>query len=102
DWPNTQKVVSRSLQGEPLTTRAIEKMTKWRGIESLNEPVNPHMLRHTFATKLMRVTDMATVQNLLGHKNLNSTQRYTHPNTEDTSAAIEKMNKPGEKEKDVV
>ena len=97
DWPHTQKLISRSLQGDPLTTRAVEKMTKWRGIESLNEPVNPHMLRHTFATKLMRVAGMRTVQELLGHKNLNSTQRYTHPNSDDMLAAIDKMNKPVEK-----
>jgi site-specific recombinase XerD len=94
-WPLTQKVVSRSMEGAALTTRAIEKMTKWRGIEAINEPVNPHMLRHTFATKLMRITDMATVQNLLGHRSMNSTQRYTHPNTDDTAAAIERMNNPG-------
>lgn len=101
-WLNTQRLISRSLQGAPLTTRAVEKMTKWRGIESLNEPVNPHMLRHTFATKLMRITDMRTVQELLGHKNLNSTQRYTHPSSNDMMAAIDKMNEPQGDKKDVV
>lgn len=100
DWPLTQKVISRSIEGAGLTTRAIEKMTKWRGLKSIKEPVNPHMLRHTFATKLMRITDMRTVQALLGHKSLNSTQIYTHPDSSDMSKAIENMNKPGPDELD--
>lgn len=96
EWPLTQKVISRSREGTELTTRAVEKMTKWAGIRSINEPVNPHMLRHTFATKLMRITGMRTVQELLGHKSLNSTQIYTHPDSNDMRKAIENMNKPGE------
>lgn len=100
DWPLTQKVISRSKEGAGLTTRAIEKMTKWKGIQSIKEPVNPHMLRHTFATKLMRITDMRTVQALLGHQSLNSTQIYTHPDSTDMSQAIENMNKPVQDELD--
>jgi len=100
EWPNTQKLISRSKEGAALTTRAIEKMTKWKGIESIREPVNPHMLRHTFGTKLMRITNIRTVQELLGHSNLNSTQIYTHPDSTDLAAAIEKMNKPGDQEMD--
>ena len=95
-WPNTQKIISRSKEGPGITTRAVEKMTKWAGIRAFGEPVNPHMLRHTFATKLMKITDMRTVQALLGHKNLNSTQVYTHPSSDDMSLAIEKLNKQGE------
>lgn len=96
DYPNTQKVISRSKQGPGLTTRAVEKMTKWAGIRAFGEPVNPHMLRHTFATKLMRITDMRTVQAMLGHVNLNSTQIYTHPDTNDMKIAIDKLNNIGE------
>ena len=92
-FPLTQRLMSRSPEGNGLTTRAVEKITKAAGVKAFGESVNPHMLRHTFATKLMRITDMATVQALLGHKNLSSTSVYTHPNSDDKARAIEALGK---------
>jgi len=74
-----------------LTTRQVERIINRAGYKALGRPVNPHMLRHTFATKLMRVTDMRTVQELLGHSNITSTQIYTHPNEDDKKDAIKKV-----------
>lgn len=71
-----------------LTTRQIERILQSAGMNSLNRPVNPHLLRHTFATRLSRVTNIRIVQLLLGHNNLSSTQIYTHPNSDDLQAAI--------------
>jgi len=79
------------LTKRPLTTRTIERIITSAAMTALGIPVNPHMLRHTYATKLMRVTDLRTVQELLGHKHVSSTQIYTHVNDEDKRLAVEKM-----------
>lgn len=75
----------------PLTTRQVERIINAAGWKAIRRPVHPHMLRHTFASKLMRVTDIRTVQQLLGHKFVTTTQIYTHPNEDDKKKAIEKI-----------
>lgn len=74
-----------------LTTRQVERIIENASKKAFGRKVNPHVLRHTFASKLMRVTDMRTVQDLLGHKQLSSTQVYTHPNSDDKKKAIDKI-----------
>ena len=56
---------------------------------ALHRTVGPHMLRHTFATRLLRGSNTRIVQELLGHKSLSSTQIYTHPNSSDLRQAID-------------
>lgn len=73
------------------TTRQVERIINAAGYKAFGRPVNPHLLRHTFASKLMRVTDMRTVQELLGHSHITSTQIYTHPNEDDKKKAINVM-----------
>lgn len=74
-----------------LTTRTVERIINRAGYRALGRPVNPHMLRHTFATKLMRVTDMKTVSEMLGHSDMGSTQIYCHPNEDDKREAIQRL-----------
>lgn len=76
--------------GRPITTRQVERIIEKAAEKAFGRKVNPHVLRHTFASKLMRVTDMRTVQDMLGHKQLSSTQVYTHPNSDDKKKAIDR------------
>jgi integrase/recombinase XerC len=69
-----------NFRGGALTARGIRHVLKEIiNKASLNAKIHPHMLRHTFATHLLNNgADMRTVQELLGHENLSSTQIYTH------------------------
>ncbi len=69
-----------NFRGGPLTARGIRVvLNKVIEDSTLKGKIHPHMLRHTFATHLLENgADMRTVQELLGHTNLSSTQVYTH------------------------
>lgn len=66
--------------GKPLTERGIQLIVKKAGEKALlKQPLHPHTLRHSFATHLLDYgVDLRTVQELLGHQNLSTTQIYTH------------------------
>nr|WP_295973860.1 tyrosine recombinase XerC [uncultured Bacillus sp.] len=73
-----------NFRGGPLTSRGIRMiLNKLIEESSLEGKIHPHMLRHTFATHLLENgADMRTVQELLGHASLSSTQVYTHVTNE--------------------
>jgi integrase/recombinase XerC len=72
--------VFQNPKGERLTVRAAQKVFKARGeLAGIAERVHPHMFRHSCATHLLdRGAGIADISALLGHKNLNTTARYTH------------------------
>lgn len=72
--------------------RYIQRILAHYGTTLLHKHLTPHMLRHTFATRLMTRCPVSVVQQLLGHSNLSSTQIYTHPNHVDLQNAIDALN----------
>ena len=70
--------------GKPLTDRGVRMIIdKLMTLACLNTHISPHTLRHTFATHMLNEgADLLTVQELLGHANLSTTQVYTHVTNE--------------------
>ncbi len=90
-WPCLDFPVLPGHRKEGYTIRRIQQIVQNIGKESLGMRVTPHMLRHTFATRLMRVADIRTVQLILGHVSITSTQIYLNPSLNDLKAAVDKI-----------
>ena len=96
EYLNSRSKKSQALflnkRGARLTAKSICDLThKYIKTIGSNSHVSPHVLRHSFATHLLnRGADLRSVQELLGHANLSTTQIYTHVTTDKLKKVYEK------------
>lgn len=74
-------------RGTALTSRSIQRIIEmFRQFLKIDRPITPHKIRHSFATHMLNQgVDLRVVQELLGHKTLSSTEKYTHVSLDDLS-----------------
>jgi integrase/recombinase XerD len=79
----------RSRFGRPLSRGAVfERVRTWGRRSHVGVPLSPHRMRHTFATHLVRAgVGLVTIRDLLGHRQITSTQIYLHVTADDLRSA---------------
>ncbi|MFN4226719.1 MAG: tyrosine recombinase XerC [Candidatus Ratteibacteria bacterium] len=92
-----ERFVFLNKYGKKITERSVERIVKkYMLISKINKNITPHTLRHTFATHLLdRGADLRTVQELLGHERITTTQIYTHLTIEKLKQLYEKFHPRG-------
>jgi integrase/recombinase XerC len=83
EYRNKRAQSNGNFDSKRLSTRSVRrKMDKYLKMSGLDPAISPHTLRHSFATHMLNNgADLRSVQELLGHQSLSTTQVYTHLST---------------------
>ena len=86
---NPNETLFSNYRNKPISTRSIQRIFEmFRKFLIVDKHITPHKIRHSFATHLLNQgADLRVVQELLGHKTLGSTEKYTHVSLDDLSRA---------------
>jgi integrase/recombinase XerC len=90
--PDTDDALFLNYRGGRLTARSIARLLNKYVIQcGMMRNISPHAIRHTFATHLLEMgADLRSIQELLGHESLSTTQRYTHLNVDYLKSVYDK------------
>jgi integrase/recombinase XerD len=82
----------RLAEGAPLTTRGFFHTVRVRCSALVGRPVHPHMLRHSFASRLRaKGADLQLIQEILGHESIHTTTMYAHISTPLRTATVARL-----------
>jgi integrase/recombinase XerC len=90
---STEEYLFLNPRGGKLSSRSVQRIfEKFRQFLHLGRQLTPHKIRHSFATHLLNSgADLRVVQELLGHKTLASTEKYTHVSLDNLSKMYESI-----------
>ncbi len=84
---STDEALFKSYRNSNLTARSVQRIFEmFRKFLKIDRAITPHKIRHSFATHMLNQgVDLRVVQELLGHSNLSSTEKYTHVSLQELS-----------------
>ena len=96
---NSTDALFTNKYGKRISVRAMQQRIYKISIAQGMSPVSPHMLRHSFATHILESSgDLRSIQEMLGHSSLSTTQIYTKLNFQQLAKIYDKSHPHGKKE----